>query len=64
MVRHEQRDLMAAYLWDLENRLLTKPRRMAMRALREPWAFARQLPGAVLAQPGKIVSELRALFRP
>jgi hypothetical protein len=61
-LRHEQRDLMSAYLWDLEHRLLTKPRRMALRALREPLTFARQLPGAVTHQPAKLLRELRALF--
>lgn len=63
VVRHEQRDLMAAYLRDLEHRVLTKPGRMARRAVREPVTFARELPGALLRQPAKFAGELRALLR-
>jgi hypothetical protein len=63
VVRHEQRDLMAAYLRDLENRLLTKPRRMLRRALQEPLSFTLGLPGAVLRQPAKLAGELRDLLR-
>ena len=63
VVRHEQRDLMAAYLRDLEHRVLTKPGRMARRAVREPLTFVRELPGALLRQPAKFASELSALLR-
>jgi hypothetical protein len=63
VVRHEQRDLMAAYLRDLEHRLLTKPQRMARRAVREPLTFARELPGALLRQPAKFLGEVSALLR-
>jgi NMD protein affecting ribosome stability and mRNA decay len=63
LVRHEQRDLMSAYLRDLEHRLLTKPQRLARRALRDPVGFVATLPHDVLRQPGKLVGELRTLLR-
>ncbi|RJK97748.1 hypothetical protein [Vallicoccus soli] len=63
VVRHEQRDLMATYLRDLEHRLLTKPQRLVRRALTEPATFLLTLPGAVLRQPGKLLEELRTLAR-
>jgi hypothetical protein len=63
VVRHEQRDLMSAYLRDLEHRLLTKPVRMARRAVREPVTFLSELPGALVRQPGKLLSEVRTLLR-
>lgn len=64
VVRHEQRDLMSAYLRDLEHRLLTKPQRLVRRALHEPVAFLVGLPGAVLRQPAKLLEELRTVLRP
>ncbi|WP_143448281.1 hypothetical protein [Kineosporia sp. A_224] len=64
VVRHEQRDLMSAYLRDLEHRLLTKPQRLVRRAVSEPLTFLLGLPGAVLRQPGKIVEELKTVLRP
>jgi NMD protein affecting ribosome stability and mRNA decay len=64
VVRHEQRDLMSAYLRDLEHRLLTKPQRLVRRALRDPVAFALGLPAAVLRQPAKLVGEIRTVLRP
>jgi NMD protein affecting ribosome stability and mRNA decay len=63
VVRHEQRDLMSAYLRDLEHRLLTKPQRLVRRALHDPLAFALALPGAVLRQPAKLVEEIRTVLR-
>jgi hypothetical protein len=63
VVRHEQRDLMSAYLRDLEHRLLTKPQRLLRRASREPVTFLAGLPGAVIRQPGKLLGELRTLLR-
>lgn len=63
VVRHEQRDLYAAYLQDLEHRLATKPVRLLRQAVREPVRFARGLPGAVLRQPGKLAQELWTLLR-
>jgi hypothetical protein len=62
-VRHDQRDLMASYLLDLEHRLLTKPQRMARRAVQNPVEFARGLPGALLRQPTKLLAELRTVLR-
>jgi hypothetical protein len=44
VVRHEQRDLMSAYLRDLEHRVLTKPQRMVRRAVHEPRTFVTTLP--------------------
>lgn len=63
VVRHEQRDLMSAYLRDLEHRLLTKPQRLARRAVREPLTFLTSLPGALARQPAKLLDELRTMFR-
>jgi NMD protein affecting ribosome stability and mRNA decay len=63
VVRHEQRDLMSAYLRDLEHRVLTKPQRMLRRALREPRTFMLTLPGALLRQPVKLADEVRTLLR-
>jgi hypothetical protein len=63
VVRHEQRDLMAAYLSDLEHRLVTKPVRLARRAAGNPLAFLASLPGAVLRQPAKFIEELRTVLR-
>lgn len=64
VVRHEQRDLMSAYLRDLEHRLLTKPQRLVKRAVSEPLTFLVGLPGAVLRQPGKLIEEIRTVLRP
>ena len=63
VIRHEQRDLMRTYLLDLEHRLVTKPGRMARTAATSPVDFARGLPGALLRQPRKMLSELRTLLR-
>lgn len=63
VVRHEQRDLMAAYLRDLEHRLLTKPQRTARRAVADPLGFAVSLPGALARQPVKLVQEIRSVLR-
>jgi DNA-directed RNA polymerase subunit RPC12/RpoP len=63
VVRHEQRDLMAAYLRDLEHRLLTKPGRTARRAVAEPMRFALTLPAALARQPGKLLDEIRTVLR-
>lgn len=63
VVRHEQRDLYSAYLRDLEQRLVTKPRRLARKAAREPRTFVTGLPRAVLRQPVKLVGELWTLLR-
>lgn len=57
------RALIPAYATDLEQRLVSKPRRMARRVARDPAGFLRQLPAAVLRQPGKFLRELRSLLR-
>ncbi len=54
---------MSAYLRDLEHRVLTKPVRLARRAVREPVRFLVALPGAILLQPGKFLDELRTALR-
>ena len=63
VVRHEGDDLRAAYLQDLEHRLLSKPVRLARRAAQHPLRFAVSLPAAVLRQPGKMLAELRTVLR-
>lgn len=63
-VRREGADLRSNYLHDLEHRLVTKPRRLVTRALREPFTFARTLPRAILRQPGKLLAEVREIWRP
>ena len=57
------REMLPAYLLDLEKRVASKPRRMLLRAQHDPVGFVRQLPRAVLRQPGKFVAELRTMFR-
>lgn len=56
-------DLRSSYLHDLEHRLVTKPRRMLARAAGHPVDFLRALPGAIARQPGKLLTELRAILR-
>jgi hypothetical protein len=63
IVRHEQRDLYSAYLRDLEQRLVTKPRRLARRAVNDPGRFITDLPRAILRQPVKLAGELWTLVR-
>ena len=63
VVRHEQRDLMSSYLRDLEHRVLTKPQRMMLRAMREPGSFLLELPLALARQPAKLLDEIRTLLR-
>jgi hypothetical protein len=62
-VRHEEGDLRSAYVQDLEQRLLSKPGRMARRAIRHPVRFAASLPGAVLSKPAKMLAEIRTILR-
>jgi hypothetical protein len=57
------RSMLTGYLHDLEHRVTSKPVRMARRARRDPLRFARELPGALLRQPGKLLAELGALVR-
>lgn len=63
LVRHEEHDLRAAYLHDLEQRLLSKPGRMVRRALRHPMRFVASLPAAIVTKPAKMLAELRAVLR-
>ena len=63
VVRHDERDLYIAYLRDLEHRLASKPRRLARAAARDPVAFVRGLPRALVRQPVKLATELWTLAR-
>jgi hypothetical protein len=63
VMRHEENDLRAAYMHDLEQRLRSKPRRMVRRAIRHPMRYAVSLPGAVIAKPAKMLAELRTILR-
>lgn len=58
-----QSALLPAYVHDLEQRLASKPRRLAHRAVRDPIGFSRNLPRAVLRQPLKFLREFKALWR-
>ncbi|MFN8193167.1 MAG: hypothetical protein U0R80_02685 [Nocardioidaceae bacterium] len=58
-----QSALLPAYVHDLEQRVVSKPRRLAHRASRDPRAFLAGLPKAVLRQPAKFLREFRGLFR-
>lgn len=58
-----QKALLPAYVHDLEQRVASKPRRLVHRAVRDPQAFLRGLPTAVLRQPVKFLREFRSLFR-
>lgn len=57
------RSLLPAYLHDLEQRVASKPVRLARRARRDPGRFLRELPVALLRQPRKLTGELWELVR-
>ncbi len=57
------RAMVPAYLRDLEQRVVSKPRRMIRRAARDPVGYARSLPRAVLRQPVKFWREFWSLVR-
>ena len=57
------RDMLPTYLADLEQRIVSKPRRMLRRAGQDPMGFLRSVPGAVVRQPAKLLGELRSIFR-
>ncbi len=57
------RDMLPAYLADLEQRVVSKPRRMVHRVAKDPRGFLRQLPRAIVRQPAKFLAELRSVFR-
>ena len=56
-VEMSPRALVPAYLRDLEQRVVSKPRRMMRRAARDPFGYARSLPRTVLRQPAKFWRE-------
>ncbi len=55
--------MIPAYAHDLEQRIVSKPRRMMRRARRDPVGYALLLPRAVLRQPAKFLRELWSLVR-
>ncbi|HEY4604970.1 MAG TPA: hypothetical protein VIH08_11615 [Blastococcus sp.] len=55
--------MVPAYVHDLEQRVASKPVRLAKRARRDPRRFVRDLPAAVLRQPVKLTGELWSLIR-
>ena len=62
------RDMLPAYLADLEQRVVSKPRRMVQRVAKDPRGYARQLPRAIARQPAKFLGgapvDLPPLTRP
>jgi hypothetical protein len=62
-VELSSRALIPAYALDLEQRLVSKPRRMLRRISRDPMGYLRALPRSVLRQPRKFLSEFRGLLR-
>jgi hypothetical protein len=63
VVELEQRVLLPAYLHDLEQRVVSKPRRMLRRASVDGAAFVKGLPRAVLRQPIKMARELWTVIK-
>lgn len=63
VVEVPHRSLVPAYVHDLEQRVASKPVRLAKRARRDPRRFVRDLPAAVLRQPVKLTGELWSLIR-
>lgn len=57
------RSLLPAYLHDLEQRVVSKPRRMWSRLARDPAGYSRGLPRAILRQPAKFAREFWSLVR-
>lgn len=57
------RALLPAYVMDLEQRVVSKPRRMWQRAVRDPLAYARSLPAAIARQPAKFLREFWSVIR-
>ncbi|HNM98277.1 MAG TPA: hypothetical protein PKK40_10060 [Marmoricola sp.] len=56
------RALVPAYVHDLEQRVVSKPGRLWHRAMRDPAAFAKGLPRAILRQPVKFLREFRSVI--
>ncbi len=49
------------YKDDLLDRLRSKPHRLAHRLRKHPWRVLRSLPGAIVRQPYKLLTELRTI---
>lgn len=62
-VEMSARALIPAYALDLEHRVVSKPRRLWLRASRDWRGFLWGLPRATARQPVKFARELRELFR-
>ncbi|MDP9391091.1 MAG: hypothetical protein M3P89_06850 [Actinomycetota bacterium] len=63
VVEMPSRTLLRAYVHDLEQRVASKPSRLARRARQDPWQFVSELPTALLRQPAKLAGELWELVR-
>lgn len=63
VVELEQRVLLPAYLYDLEQRVASKPGRLMHRAQNDRLNFLLNLPRAVARQPVKIVKELWTVLK-
>lgn len=62
-VELQERVLIPSYLHDLEQRVVSKPRRIARRARTEGFGFLRGLPLAIARQPVKIARELWSIVK-
>lgn len=62
-VKHEPGDLRIQYVKDLENRIVTKPRRLWTRFWRSPVAVFWSFPRKAVEQPRKIWNEVKELFK-
>jgi hypothetical protein len=58
-VSRDPAEAQAEYLRDIEQRLLSKPRRLVRRAIHDPRGFAATLPRKLLDQPRKLAAEWR-----
>lgn len=64
VVRHAPATMPVDYVHDLTQRVVSKPRRLAARALDDPVGFALSLPQAIVRQPLKFAREFLDAFRP
>lgn len=63
VVEVQERALIPSYLHDLEQRVVSKPRRVAQRVRTDGFAFVKGLPGAVVRQPAKFAREFWTLVK-
>lgn len=62
-VKHQPGDLRVAYIKDLEHRISTKPGRLWRKFWKSPFSLMWNFPRKSLQQPGKILSEIKKLFK-